>query len=252
MEFKELINDFRAKKDSMSLVDFVSYVLDKSGLLHELESEKTIESETRIENLNEFKTVAYQFEEMYGIISLEDFLSEISLVSDITEYKSNDNAVTLMTIHLAKGLEFGNVFIIGLEESIFPHFNSFNSEEELEEERRLCYVALTRAKNRLYLLNASSRAIYGNRVRNPESRFIKEINPKYIKFNNKKVFDDNKINISDNINSNEEYKIGEHIFFDMYGEGVIVGIKDKILTVAFKHPYGVKMLIKGHKKIRKV
>ncbi len=161
LEFKELINDFRAKKDSMSLVDFVSYVLDKSGLLHELESEKTIESETRIENLNEFKTVAYQFEEMYGIISLEDFLSEISLVSDITEYKSNDNAVTLMTIHLAKGLEFGNVFIIGLEESIFPHFNSFNSEEELEEERRLCYVALTRAKNRLYLLNASSRAIYG-------------------------------------------------------------------------------------------
>ena len=252
LEFKELINDFRAKKDSMSLVDFVSYVLDKSGLLHELESEKTIESETRIENLNEFKTVAYQFEEMYGIISLEDFLSEISLVSDITEYKSNDNAVTLMTIHLAKGLEFGNVFIIGLEESIFPHFNSFNSEEELEEERRLCYVALTRAKNRLYLLNASSRTIYGNRVRNPESRFIKEINPKYIKFNNKKVFDDNKINISDNINSNEEYKIGEHIFFDMYGEGVIVGIKDKILTVAFKHPYGVKMLIKGHKKIRKV
>lgn len=252
LEFKELINDFRDKKDSMSLVDFVSYVLDKSGLLHELESEKTIESETRIENLNEFKTVAYQFEEMYGIISLEDFLSEISLVSDITEYKSNDNAVTLMTIHLAKGLEFGNVFIIGLEESIFPHFNSFNSEEELEEERRLCYVALTRAKNRLYLLNASSRAIYGNRVRNPESRFIKEINPKYIKFNNKKVFDDNKINISDNINSNEEYKIGEHIFFDMYGEGVIVGIKDKILTVAFKHPYGVKMLIKGHKKIRKV
>ncbi len=252
LEFKELINDFRAKKDSMSLVDFVSYVLDKSGLLHELESEKTIESETRIENLNEFKTVAYQFEEMYGIISLEDFLSEISLVSDITEYKSNDNAVTLMTIHLAKGLEFGNVFIIGLEESIFPHFNSFNSEEELEEERRLCYVALTRAKNKLYLLNASSRAIYGNRVRNPESRFIKEINPKYIKFNNKKVFDDNKINISDNINSNEEYKIGEHIFFDMYGEGVIVGIKDKILTVAFKHPYGVKMLIKGHKKIRKV
>ena len=252
LEFKELINDFRAKKDSMSLVDFVSYVLDKSGLLHELESEKTIESETRIENLNEFKTVAYQFEEMYGIISLEDFLSEISLVSDITEYKSNDNAVTLMTIHLAKGLEFCNVFIIGLEESIFPHFNSFNSEEELEEERRLCYVALTRAKNRLYLLNASSRAIYGNRVRNPESRFIKEINPKYIKFNNKKVFDDNKINISDNINSNEEYKIGEHIFFDMYGEGVIVGIKDKILTVAFKHPYGVKMLIKGHKKIRKV
>ncbi len=252
LEFKELINDFRDKKDSMSLVDFVSYVLDKSGLLHELESEKTIESETRIENLNEFKTVAYQFEEMYGIISLEDFLSEISLVSDITEYKSNDNAVTLMTIHLAKGLEFGNVFIIGLEESIFPHFNSFNSEEELEEERRLCYVALTRAKNRLYLLNASSRAIYGNRVRNPESRFIKEINPKYIKFNNKKVFDDNKINISDNINSSEEYKIGEHIFFDMYGEGVIVGIKDKILTVAFKHPYGVKMLIKGHKKIRKV
>ena len=234
----------------MSLSDFVDLVLEKTGLIKELESEKTIESETRIENLKEFKSVAVNFEEMYGIISLEDFLSEVSLVSDVTEYQNNDNAVTLMTIHLAKGLEFKNVFIIGLEESIFPHFNSFGSNEQLEEERRLCYVAMTRAKQNLFLVNANTRVIYGNRVKNPESRFINEIEDKYINCLNKKTT--TKVNITNNIDDTLEYNVGDHIYFELYGEGVIVGIKDKILTVAFKHPHGIKMLMKGHKNIRKV
>ena len=251
LEFKKLIEELRSKKDDMSLSDFVDLVLDKTGLIKELEEENSIESETRIENLKEFKSVAVNFEEMYGIISLEDFLSEVSLVSDVTEYQNNDNAVTLMTIHLAKGLEFENVFIIGLEESIFPHFNSFGNNEQLEEERRLCYVAMTRAKQRLYLVNATTRMIYGNRVRNPESRFISEIDEKYINYlkPNKTIISSS---ISNNVDENAEYNIGDHIYFDLYGEGVIIAIKDKILTVAFKHPHGVKMLIKGHKKIRKV
>lgn len=250
LEFKNIIEELRSKKDDMSLSDFVDLVLDKSGIIHELENEKTIESETRIENLKEFKSVAVTFEEMYGIISLEDFLSEVSLVSDVTEYQNNDNAVTLMTIHLAKGLEFNNVFIIGLEESIFPHFNSFGSSEQLEEERRLCYVAMTRAKQKLYLVNANTRMLYGNRAKNPESRFIKEIDEQYINCLAKKTT--SKVNISNNIDTSAEYNIGDHIYFEMYGEGVIVGIKDKILTVAFKHPHGIKMLMKGHKNIRKV
>lgn len=251
LEFKKLIEDLRSKKDDMSLSDFVDLVLDKTGLIKELEEENSIEAETRIENLKEFKSVAVNFEEMYGIISLEDFLSEVSLVSDVTEYQSNDNAVTLMTIHLAKGLEFDNVFIIGLEESIFPHFNSFGNNEQLEEERRLCYVAMTRAKQRLYLVNATTRMIYGNRVRNPESRFISEIDEKYINYL-KPIKPINTTYISNNVDQSAEYNIGDHIYFDLYGEGVIVAIKDKILTVAFKYPHGVKMLIKGHKKIRKV
>ena len=250
LEFKNIIEELRSKKDDMSLSDFVDLVLEKTGLIKELESEKTIESETRIENLKEFKSVAVNFEEMYGIISLEDFLSEVSLVSDVTEYQNNDNAVTLMTIHLAKGLEFKNVFIIGLEESIFPHFNSFGSNEQLEEERRLCYVAMTRAKQNLFLVNANTRVIYGNRVKNPESRFINEIEEKYINCLNKKTI--SKVNISNNIDTTLEYNVGDHIYFELYGEGVIVGIKDKILTVAFKHPHGIKMLMKGHKNIRKV
>lgn len=245
LEFKKLIENLRNKKDEMTLVNFIDLVLEESGLVKELEEEKTIESETRIENLYEFKTIAYQFEENYGIISLEDFLEEISLVADITEYKDNDG-ITLMTIHSAKGLEFDNVFIVGMEESIFPHFNSFESNEQLEEERRLCYVAITRAKKRLWLVNAEVRTIYGNKVKNPESRFIKEIDIKHLN-SDKKIED-----VSDKIDENAEYNIGDHILFDMYGEGVIVGIKDRILTVAFKHPHGIKMLIKGHKNIRKV
>lgn len=245
LEFKKIIENLRTKKEDMTLVNFIDLVLEESGLIKELEEEKTIEAETRIENLYEFKTIAYQFEENYGIISLEDFLEEISLVADVTEYKNNDG-ITLMTIHSAKGLEFDNVFIVGMEESIFPHFNSFESNEQLEEERRLCYVAITRAKKRLWLVNAEVRTIYGNKVKNPESRFIKEIDTKHLN-SDKKIED-----ISDKIDENAEYNIGDHILFDMYGEGVIVGIKDRILTVAFKHPYGIKMLIKGHKNIRKV
>ena len=251
LEFKNLIEELRSQKDEMTLANFIQIVLDKTNLIKELESENTIEAETRIENLNEFKTIAIQFEENYGIISLEDFLNEISLVADITEYKNNDG-ITLMTVHSAKGLEFDNVFIVGLEESIFPHMNSFDSNEQLEEERRLCYVAITRAKKRLWLVNAEARTIYGNKVKNPESRFIKEIDSKLL--NTDKVISSSEAtsSISANVDDSIEYKVGEHIYFDMYGEGVIVGIKDKVLTVAFKHPYGIKMLMKGHKKIRKV
>ena len=138
-----------------------------------------------------------------------------------------------ISIHKSQGSEFDVI--------VLPVVKGYNKMLY----RKLYYTAITRAKKRLWLVNALSRTIYGNKVSNKESRFIKEIDSKYfnIKTSNVKV---------NNVDDSIEYKVGEHIYFDTYGEGVIVGIKDKILTVAFKHPYGIKMLIKGHKKIRKV
>ena len=149
LTFKNIIEEIISIKDNYSLTELVDIVLEKSGMKHELESEKSIESEIRLENLEEFKSITKAFEEKNGLISLEDFITEISLVSDVTEHKDETDVVTLMTVHSAKGLEFENVFLIGMEEGIFPHNNSFDSAEAIEEERRLCYVAITRAKKRL-------------------------------------------------------------------------------------------------------
>ena len=109
-----------------------------------LKKEKSLEADIRLENLEEFKSITYAFEEKTGIVSLEEFLESISLVSDAGAYNYTDDAVNLMTIHSAKGLEFPVVFIVGMEENLFPHVNSLNSNSEVEEERRLAYVAITR------------------------------------------------------------------------------------------------------------
>ncbi len=239
LEFRKLIEYFRSIKDNILLTELVEEILNKSGLRKELE----LEDMGRVENLEEFKSICYQFQENYGIITLEDFLDEVSLITDLEKLEVSDNNVTLMTIHLSKGLEFKFVFIVGLEESIFPHFNSFGNEEALEEERRLMYVAMTRARLRLWLLNTTSRLIYGNRSANKESRFIKEIDSKHF----------NQISVKNvNIDGDVEYHLGEKILFDLYGVGIIVGIDDKTLTVAFSAKYGVKKLIKGHKNIKKL
>ena len=242
LEFKKMIEHFISQKDDLTLTELVDLILDKTGLKEEIEKSSEAEAEVRLENILEFKTITSQFEEKYGIISLEEFLAEVSLVTDIEEYRNNSEAVTLMTIHLAKGLEFDNVFIVGLEESLFPHFNAVTT-TEIEEERRLFYVALTRAKKRLFLVNTERRTLYGITKNNPVSRFIKELNL---------VDNQKQTKIEDVVDNTAEYNIGDHVIFDAYGEGVVVGIKDRILTVAFKSPYGIKTLIKGHKKIRKV
>ena len=178
---------------------------------------------------------------------------EISLVTDIEEQKQTNDLVTLMTIHSAKGLEFDNVFIIGLEEGIFPHSNSFDSQEGLEEERRLCYVAITRARKRLWIVNAKRRILYGLDSCNPPSRFVNEIDDEYIKIENIDLKETHTIlNKADNIDSTIEYKIGDKIVHEEFGEGIIVGVDKQIITVAFSYPAEIKKLIKGHKSIRKV
>lgn len=249
LEFKKLIEEIKELEKDLSLTELIDVILDKTGIKKELESEKTLESDIRLENLEEFKSITKTFEEKYGIISLQAFLEEISLVADMEEHNLNTDLVTLMTVHSAKGLEFDNVFIIGLEEGIFPHTNSLMSHEEIEEERRLFYVAVTRAKKRLELVNAKRRMLYGNENSNLPSRFISEINKDNLE-EEKNIND--KIVKEDLVDENLEYNLGEKVEHDIYGIGIIVAIKDKTLDVAFGHEYGIKTFIKGHKVIRKV
>ena len=246
--FKLLIEDIKRQSEDLSLTEIVDLVLDKSGMRQSLEKEKTIEAEVRLENLEEFKSITKNFEENNGVISLEEFLLEIALVSDVEEHKNNTDVITLMTVHSAKGLEFSYVFIIGLEEGLFPHFNSISDNEELEEERRLCYVAVTRAKKSLTLVNAKRRMLYGKTSQNPPSRFIEEIDKKYLDSDEKeeKIIDKDEM-----IDKNATYNLGDKVIHDKYGEGIIVGI-GSVLTIAFNHKYGIIKIMKGHKSIRKV
>lgn len=249
LEFKKLILDLIKDGEEMSLTELVDDILNKTGIKKELEAENTIESIARLENLEEFKSITLNFENRYGIISLEDFLNEISLVSDIEESKDNKDVVTMMTVHAAKGLEFDYVFLVGMEENLFPHIRSISDNSELEEERRLCYVAVTRAKKKLYITSVNSRLLYGLDNHNPKSRFIGEISDEYlddikISGNNKRE----KITIDDTIS----YSLGEKIKHNEFGEGVIVGIDKSILTIAFKFPFGIKKLMKGHSSIEKI
>lgn len=252
LEFKKIIEELIKEKDNLSLTELVDLVLNKSGMKDELVKEKTIESEIRLENLEEFKSITRNFEENVGIVSLEEFLLEISLVADMNEHKNDVDVVTLMTVHSAKGLEFDYVFIVGLEEGIFPHNNSLMSESEIEEERRLCYVAITRAKTKLWLVNAMRRTLYGIDNANPPSRFINEINDKYLIKETKEKNVEIKSKFKVQIDENAEYNFGDKVKHDQFGIGVVVGIDKSILKVAFPAPFGIKTLIKGHKSIQKL
>ena len=248
LEFKKLILELIKDSEEMSLTELVDDILDKTGIKKELESENTIESIARLENLEEFKSITLNFENRYGIISLEDFLNEISLVSDIEEAKDNKDVVTMMTVHAAKGLEFDYVFLVGMEENLFPHSRSLNDNSELEEERRLCYVAVTRAKKKLYITSVNSRLLYGLDNHNPKSRFIGEISDEYL--DDIKIINSGK-NKKISIDNTISYTLGEKIRHDDFGDGVIVGIDKMVLTIAFKFPYGIKKIIKGHSSITK-
>ena len=256
LEFKKLILSFIDESEDMTLTELVDLILDKTGIRSELEKEDTIESNSRLENLEEFKSVTKSFEDKFGVISLSEFLDEISLVSDLEEYKNRKDVVTLMTVHSAKGLEFDNVFIIGLEENIFPHTLSLNSNDDLEEERRLFYVATTRARKNLYLLNSKKRLLFGQDGYNEVSRFIFEIDKDFLqleKGKNKASALDNKVKRSNNnVDSNCSYELGEKVSHQEFGIGVIVGIDKSVLTIAFEYPVGIKKMIKGHKSIKKI
>ena len=173
--FIEVIEDLISKKDEYTITELIKATLSETGYTKALEDENTIEAENRIENLEEFLTVAVQFEEEEADRDLSSFLEGITLSSDLDGMDDEEESVTLMTLHSAKGLEFPVVFLVGMEEGIFPGYKSIGEPKELEEERRLCYVGITRAKNNLYLTCSRQRTMFGSTSCNPVSRFVKEI-----------------------------------------------------------------------------
>lgn len=253
LEFKNLILDIKKESESLSLTELVDCVLEKSGMKKELETDPSLESELRLDNLMEFKSITATYEDTTGSVDLGDFLEEISLIADISEHKNDDDVVTLMTLHSAKGLEFPVVFLVGMEEGIFPHQNSFTEEGGLEEERRLCYVGITRAEEKLYLTCARSRMMYGRTNRNPMSRFIKEIDSDLLESDNKEMQSEKTFN-KESMYSEEDvsYNVGDVVMHTIYGRGVVVGVDASLVTIAFSKQYGIRKLMKNHKSIKKV
>ena len=249
--FKDLITTLQEDAKSLSLTELVEDVLNKSGLRQELENEKSLEAELRLDNLNEFKSITANYEKETGSVDLGDFLEEISLVADMTEHKEEGDEVTLMTLHSAKGLEFPVVFLTGMEEELFPHLNSLMEKDGLEEERRLCYVGITRAKERLYLTNARQRMLYGRTNQTMPSRFLDEISDDLIEnLSNERTFV-SKANMYNN-SDNTDYQVGDIVIHEMFGRGVVVGVDKTLISIAFGKQYGIKKLMKNHKSLRKV
>ena len=174
-EFINVIEELRIKKENIKISELIKDTLKLTGYTKALETENTVEAESRLQNLDEFLTVAIEFEEESADNSLSEFLEGITLSSDLDGMEEAEESVTLMTLHSAKGLEFPVVFLVGMEEGIFPGYKSIGEPKELEEERRLCYVGITRAKENLFLTCSRQRTIFGSTSCNAVSRFIKEI-----------------------------------------------------------------------------
>jgi DNA helicase-2/ATP-dependent DNA helicase PcrA len=180
-DFTLMMERMRAALETMTITDLVRQVIHESGYGAALEQDKTVESRIRLENLNELMTATEDFQEQNRGASLSDFLDQVALITDSEQQTAGEarrgavDSVTLMTLHNAKGLEFSVVYMAGMEEGLFPHSRSAESEEELEEERRLCYVGITRAKERLVLTHAAERRLYGYPQANLVSRFVQEI-----------------------------------------------------------------------------
>lgn len=174
--FTEFVSETRSRAANMDLVSFIDSLIERSGMIRELEAENSVENASRIENIREFVSVAREFSETTeDEANLENFLAHVSLVADIDNLDNRADRIVLMTMHSAKGLEFPVVFITGMEEGIFPTFRALTEESDMEEERRLAYVGITRAREELFLLNAQSRMLYGSTQYNAPSRFLKEI-----------------------------------------------------------------------------
>jgi DNA helicase II / ATP-dependent DNA helicase PcrA len=173
--FAELIRNFRARAEDMSVADLLVSVMEDSGYVRELQAEETHDARARVENLQELIGVAREYEGGDAEATLSGFLTNVALISDLDALDPDTSYVTLMTMHGAKGLEFPHVFLTGLEEGVFPHSRALTDVTELEEERRLAYVGVTRAMDRLFLSYAQRRALFGNTYAYPKSRFIEEM-----------------------------------------------------------------------------
>ena len=244
--FKEAMDQLAKQTKVLSVKELTYRILDEMGYLEALIQEDTIEAETRRDNLKEFLNVTANYDGNNPGGSLEEFLAEVSLVADIDNYADEGEQLVLMTLHTAKGLEFPAVFILGMEEGTFPHFRSLDNEYEMEEERRLCYVGMTRAEEKLFLSYASRRFIYGETYSKIPSRFLEEIPEEFVDNPVKKE----PIPVSGFFTSRpaktvikNDYQLGDKVVHKKWGEGVIVEVKpgDTVIKVAFPNQ-GIKSL----------
>lgn len=250
LQFVNLIKEFQKINTEFSASGVIKHVFELSGYKKSLD-ENSVEGEARIENVAELITVASKYDNLEAGVSLNIFLEEISLIADIDTLNNQDNAVTLMTIHSAKGLEYPIVFLVGLEEGILPHSRSLLERDQLEEERRLMYVAITRAKDKLYLLRAKSRMFYGETQSNPTSQFLADIPEEILELDERQP---RRLGTSDlhyqpipveeyDDTPGVELNSGDKVFHNSFGEGTVVSVTGGVATVAFNNPkVGVKKL----------
>ncbi len=252
---KASVKEFMAKldflidsKDKINLVEFVEKVLDETRYLVMLDEERTVEAQSRAENVRELISVVREFNQRFsGEADLEAFLEQISLITDIDSYEETTNSVTLMTSHNAKGLEFPVVFIVGMEDGIFPHVRSMNDLSEIEEERRLCYVGITRAKERLYLTHAWSRSLWGGPVYSMQSRFLREIPEELVK-----SATETKPTGEALPRLTMEFIVGDRVRHKKFGEGRVTAIKSSgQVTVLFPFE-GEKTLLIDYAPLEKI
>lgn len=242
ISFYEMIQNLNKEQEFLEISEIVDEVLQKSGYRDMLDREQSIESRSRLENLDEFMSVPKDYEENTPLEeqSLINFLTDLSLVADIDE-ADTQNGVTLMTMHSAKGLEFPIVFIMGMEESLFPHIRAIKSEDdhEMEEERRICYVAITRAEELLYITNATTRMLFGRSQSNMPSRFLKEIPEDlldshtgqkrqtiYPKSQPKRGFSKRTTSTKKQVSSSD-WKVGDKVMHKAWGEGMVSNVNEK-------------------------
>lgn len=275
--FANMIEDLRRELDEgMGLELFTKLVMERTGMLAALRSEKTVENQSRLENLDEFISMVQEAVRKDAALTLEQLLEDISLISDIDNYDEAQDTVTLMTLHSAKGLEFPHVFLMGMEEGVFPGIRSFGDEEEIEEERRLCYVGITRAKKRLFLSRAQSRTLFGSTKYSRPSRFLEEIPDKLLDCKEERI----KTTEFSEFASTEmagrgfgrsgylepktekktmgtaplAYQVGDRVKHRKFGIGTVVGAQsmgaDMLLRIAF--PEGEKKLLAAYAPIEKV
>mgnify|MGYP005756819509 FL=1 len=275
--FADMIQEFRDQEKRGSLEDLFHFVLEKTGYVEGLKAEKTEEAESRIENINELLNKIVTYEQEAEEPSLGELLEEIALVADIDDLEDSDNRVILMTLHSAKGLEFPYVFICGMEDGIFPSYMTIISEndEDMEEERRLCYVGITRAKKKLYLSAAKRRMIQGRTQFNKVSRFVDEIPEELLDVSQNVHLKENKME-KDIFSTNRKkrfrkpyqaksfappkidklsYGVGDQVSHIKFGKGIVTDVvsggRDFEVTVDFEK-CGVKKMFASFAKLKKV
>ncbi len=240
-DFLTLYNQLSKLSEMASLVELINSIWTKTNYLALIKAERTPQAQARLENLQELISVARQYDTGAGKTDLATFLQEISLITPSDVSEGEQSGVSLMTLHSAKGLEFPIVFITGLEEGIFPHSRSLVDQWQLEEERRLCYVGMTRAKDQLYLTYAKSRVLWGQRLTNRPSRFIEEIPNRLLKRIERQA-------ISKEVGLSKVYP-GEVVYHPRWGNGLVIDVKGEgnqaIITVDFQSA-GRKRLMLGY------